>query len=280
MGRTLLTGATGRLGEALRLRLAESGRAVRATSRSPPTDADARERTADHDGDVDWVELDLADGTGVEAAVRDVDVVVHAASAPSGDSEAVDVEGTKRLLEAASDAGVSNFVYVSIAGIDEIPFTYYQHKLAAEEAVESSDVPGTILRATQFHSFVDDVVGMVAWLPVWPLPTKFQVQPIDVREVADAVVDHATPEASGRVAPMGGPAVRTLGDLASDYRAARGLRWPIVRLPIPGGVARAFRAGEATCPDRAVGTVTWEDWLAEQYGGESTSATSHTGSPT
>jgi len=212
------------------------------------------------------VELDLAEGTGVETALADADVIVHAASAPTGDTEAVDVEGTERLLDAADDAGVENFLYVSVVGIDDIPFSYYEYKLAAEEAIEASDVPETILRATQFHSFVDDILGSVAKLPVWPLPTKMQVQPVDADEVAEALVEHATPEARGRVPPVGGPEVHGLGELARAYREARGLCRFVVRLPVPGGVASAFRAGTATCPDRAVGGVTWEEWLAERYG--------------
>lgn len=264
MPRTLLTGATGTLGTALRPRLQAAGHEVRAASRSPPDDG--------HEA-VEWVELDLADGTGIDSAIDGVDVVVHAASAPTGDTEAVDVEGTNRLLAAAEDAGVSNFLYVSIVGVDEIPYDYYEHKLAAENAVASSDVQHTILRATQFHSFVHLIVGTAAKLPVWFLPTEFQVQPIAAEEVADAVVDRATPDASGRVPLVGGPEVQTLGDMAASYREARG-RWrPVVRLPLPGAVARGFRAGHNTCPERAVGTVTWEEWLAEHYGDGTATAT-------
>ncbi len=254
MTRTLLTGASGTLGTALQPRLRDASHEVRAASRSPPTDANA-----------DWVELDLADGTGVEAAVERVDVVIHAASAPQGDTEAVDVEGTRRLLAAAEDAGVSNFLYVSIVGIDDIPFSYYQHKLTAERAVEESDVPSTIVRATQFHEFIDELLGVIGRLPVWPLETKLRIQPVAVEEVADVIVDHASAESSGRVPDVGGPEVRTAGELARAYRQARGKRRPIIRIPLPGKTAAAFRAGEATCPDRAVGTVTWEDWLAERY---------------
>ncbi|WP_135535759.1 SDR family oxidoreductase [Halostella pelagica] len=262
MVRTLLTGATGTLGSALRPRLADAGHDVRAASRSPPSD-----------GDAEWVELDLADGSGVDAAVADVDVVVHAATAPRGDSEAVDVRGTERLLAAAAEAGVANVLYVSIVGVDEIPLSYYEHKLAAERAVEESDVPGTVLRVTQFHSFIDGLLGGLSRLPVWPLPTRFRLQPIDVGEAADAVVEHATTEPGGRVAPCGGPEVLTLGKIASAYRSARGLRRPIVRLPVPGNVAGGFRAGDGTRPDRAVGTVTWERWLAERYGSEGPATT-------
>ena len=255
--RTLLTGATGTLGSALRSRLLAAGRKVRATSRSPPDDTD---------DEVEWVATNLADGTGVRAALADVDVVVHAATAPRGDSETVDLRGTERLLEAAADVGATNFVYVSIVGVDEIPYTYYEHKLAAEWAVESSAVPSTVVRATQFHSFVFELLETVSRLPIWPVPTEVPLQPIDVGEVADAIVDYATLEASGRVPDIGGPERRTVGSLARAYRDARGSRRPVVRIPIPGAIASGFRTDGATCPDRAVGTVTWEEWLATQRG--------------
>lgn len=264
--RTLLTGATGTLGRELRPRLREAGHEVRAASRSLPGDGD-RDGNSGADlaaGRVDWVELDIVDGTGLEPALEGVDAVVHAATAPRGDSEAVDVRGTERLLEAAAAAGVSNFLYVSIVGVDGIPLSYYERKLAAERAVDASDVPSTIVRATQFHSFVHELLETVSRLPVWPLPTDFRIQPIDAGEAAAAIVERATLEPGGRAPPVGGPEVRTVGELARAYRDARGLRRPVVRLPVPGAVASGFRAGEALCPDRTVGTITWEEWLRQR----------------
>ena len=294
MGRALLTGVTGTLGTALQPRLREAGHDVRAASRSPPHErvwdastervgdastervgnastgraTDARTPTPRDDdsragqgGDLEWVELDLADGTGLERAVEGVDVVVHAASAPRGDSKTVDVEGTEALCEAAAAAGVSHLCYVSIVGVDEIPYSYYEHKLAAERHVEASSVPSTIVRITQFHEFVYELLGALGRLPVWPLPTKFRLQPIDVGEAADAIVELVEGEPVGRAAPVGGPEVRTAGELARAYREARSSRRPIVRLPIPGSVAAGFRSGAACCPDRAVGRCTWEQWL-------------------
>jgi len=268
---TLLTGATGTLGTALRPRLLDAGHEVRAASRSPPAEGDG-------DG-IEWIELDLVEGTGIEAAVDGAEVVVHAATAPQGDTEAVDGEGTERLLDAAADAGVSNFVYPSIVGVGEIPFSYYEHKLAAEEAVEASAVPGTIVRMTQFHSFVDELLSGVAKLPLWPLPTKLKSQPIDVGEAAGEIVQYATPDAAGRVPAVGGPEVMTLGEMAAAYREARGLRRPILRVPIPGKVAKGFRAGKATCPDRTVGTTAWEAWLDREYGAGERDARAPSASP-
>jgi len=255
MTTVLLTGATGVLGRELEPRLLDAGHDVRAASRSPPTG-----------GEVEWVELDLADGTGVREAVDGVGIVVHAASDARGDSESVDVRGTERLLDAAADADVANFVYVSIVGIDEIPYAYYEHKLEAERAVEASAVPSTIVRSTQFHPFVAALLATVSRLPLWPLPTEFRLQPIDTGEAADRVAEHATVEAVGRAPDVGGPDVLSVRQLAEAYREERGLHRPIVRLPIPGSVASAFRAGEATSPDRDVGTRTWNEWLAAQEG--------------
>jgi uncharacterized protein YbjT (DUF2867 family) len=167
MVRTLVTGGAGTLGSALRPRLLEAGHNVRASSRSPPAD-----------GDVEWVEMDLVEGTGVADAATDVDVIVHTTTAPQGDSEAVDVEGTERLLDAAAAAGVANFVYVSIVGVGEIPFPYYEHKLAAERAVEKSDVPSTIVRSTQFHSFVADLLGGL-WRRIGVSPPEIDAETLD-----------------------------------------------------------------------------------------------------
>jgi hypothetical protein len=47
---------------------------------------------------------------------------------------------------------------------------------------------------------------------------------------------------------------------------ARGLRRPIVHLPLPGKTAAAFRNGYNTCPEQKAGTMTWEEWLQETYG--------------
>lgn len=276
MHRTLLTGATGTLGQALQPRLREAGHTVRATSRSPPAGSDG---TDDADP-AEWVELDLEAGQGIERAVEDVDTVVHAASDPVGDSEAVDVRGTERLVEAAESADVEHLVYISIVGIDEIPYSYYEHKLAAEEAIEASDVPETILRATQFHQFIDRLLGMVAWSPMWLLPTDFMVQPIDAREVADRLAELADGEPQGMVSPLGGPEVRTGRELVEAYRDARERRRLVFRLPVPGDAAKEFRAGTNTCPDHAVGDVTWESWLSEEYSHHTDSATaSSTGAP-
>lgn len=256
MSRTLVTGATGTLGTALRPRLRAAGHTVRAAYRSLPEEPDRKD---------DWIKLDLREDANITSALENIDVVIHTATAPQGDTEAVDVQGTKRLLNAAETADVAHFIFPSIVGIDTIPFSYYNHKATAEQAVNESSIPTTIIRATQFHSFVAELLDYVAKLPVWPLPTRMQIQPVDVGEVADVIVDHANLVASGHSEPIGGPEIHSVRELAETYRDQRGLRRPILRLPLPSETIAAFRAGHATCPKHMVGTVTWEEWLSKRY---------------
>jgi uncharacterized protein YbjT (DUF2867 family) len=207
----------------------------------------------------------LANGTGLDAAVDGVDVIVHAASNPARQTEEVDVRGTERVLRAAHTAGVRHLIYVSIAGIDHIPFSYYQHKLAAEEVVTAGPVPWTIVRATQFHSFLDSILDGLARLPLlMPLPPSLQFQPVATGEVAAqlAKVVHGGP--AGRLPDIGGPEVHTLGELARIWLEIRDRRRLLVPLPLPGKVANAFRKGYATVPERKVGQITWEAWLRRE----------------
>ena len=255
MTRVLVTGGTGELGSHVVAGLDENGYTVRIMSRRPsqlPTDSDR-----------EWAQADLETGNGLASAVDGVDVVVHTASDPRN-SAAVDVAGTRKLVAQAADAGVDQFVYVSIVGIDAWEdgwFPYYRHKLAAEAAVEASDLRWAILRATQFHSFLDSGFSALRWAPIWPIPTRFQLQPVAPAEVADRLVAVVDDDARGRVPDFGGPETHHLGTLASTWQASRGTRRPVVRVPIPGTIASRVRDGAMVAADGDRGTVTWREWL-------------------
>lgn len=257
MTRVLVTGGAGTLGSALVPRLIEAGYVVRVMSRHGP-------RT-NLPPQVEWAQADLATGEGVQMAVDDVQVVVHAASTPAPSGK-VDVHGTQRLLEAARAAGVAHCFYISIVGIESAPYYYYRNKLKAEALVRESGVPWTILRATQFHQLIDRVLRAMVRGPVALLPTDLQFQPIDVRDVAGRIVTSLAAGPAGRLDDIGGPEVLTLGEMARAWLEARGLRRRIVHLPLPGKTAAAIRQGRITCPDKPYGTIAWQTWVQETYG--------------
>ena len=254
--RVLITGATGVLGRALLRRPAAGGYVVRGTGRGATGPG------------AEWTRANLASGEGVEASVEGVHTIIHAASNPRGDTESTDVRGTARLVEAARRAGVRHLVYVSIVGIDRVPLPYYRHKLAAEREVSSGRVPWTILRGTQFHDFVDSLLAGMMRYPIGLVPRDFRSQPVHVDDFADALWERVAAGPVHNAPEIAGPEVLTLGAMADAWKAARGIRKPILRLPVPGPLAAALRRGDSTSPSRAVGGVTWEQWLRAKYGSD------------
>lgn len=244
MGKILVTGGTGALGRHIVDRLREQGHEVRVLSR--------RAGAGTHTGD-------LATGAGVPEAVAGVDVVVHAAT-NFRRSGKPDLAQTGNLLRAAR--GVPHLLYVSIVGIDDLPLGYYRNKLACERLIENSGVPHTIARATQFHELLAWILRGAERLPIAPLPTDFRFQPVAATDVARRIAELVEGEPLGRAPDLGGPEVFTLAELADIWRSVRGRPRRIVRIPLPGGISRAYRAGKNTCPDHADGTVTWAEFVA------------------
>jgi uncharacterized protein YbjT (DUF2867 family) len=251
----LVTGASGVLGGAMLSRLRPEGHDVRGTSRRPNRQG--------------WFAADMATGDGLAEAVAGVDAVVHLASATTRYRNAgeVDVAGTRRLVTAAAQAGVRHLVYVSIVGVDRVPFGYFRHKLAAEAVVRSGPVPWSILRVTQFHQLLDErLLPAAGRLGVVLGDPEIAVQPVDPRDVADRIADLLAAGPSHAVENYGGPEVLPYADIVKPWLRARGRRRPLLMLRLPGRMMRAMRAGALTTMDRPTGIRTWREYLTEKYG--------------
>ncbi|MFD9337473.1 SDR family oxidoreductase [Streptomyces sp. NPDC060028] len=240
----LVTGGTGNLGALVVTRLRDAGHEVRVLSRHAP-----------------HYPVDLRDGSGLDAAMAGAQVVVHCASTPRGGDDVA----AGHLVEAARRAGtVTNILYISIVGVDVVPVGYYRMKLKVERILERSGLGVTILRTTQFHDLVAQVVGAVSKLPVAPLPNGVRVQPIAVEEVADRMAELAVPVPAGRVADMGGPEIHTLPELGRAYLTAIGRRRRVVPLPLAGKAYAGLKRGGNLTPAHAVGKVTFAEFLARR----------------
>jgi uncharacterized protein YbjT (DUF2867 family) len=212
------------------------------------------------------VQADLETGAGLTEAVQGMDVVVHAATGGNRHTWQIDVEGTRRLLEAVREAGVSHVVFMSIVGIDKVPYAVGKAKLACEDLIQQSGLPWSILRATQFHYGIDVLLNMLTRLPlVTLLPTDLLLQPVAEEEVARRLGEIVQVGPSGRLPDMGGPEVCTSGDLARIWFRQRGIHRAIISLWLPGKTASSMRQGGNTCPQQATGTVSWEAWLQQHY---------------
>ena len=230
--RIVVTGGKGRLGTEVVRTLEARGATVTSASR----------RTG----------VDLATGVGLDAALEGAECVVHAAIHPFR-HYTVNLGGTRRLIKILADRPAPpHLVYVSIVGCDRSPFRYYRAKYASELALKRSELPVTVVRATQFHTVVAAVARVATRGPLGFVPGGMSFQPCDHRWVAAEIADIALgPAPSGyhRAADRAGPERLSLAEAAELIHANEGKPTPrLITFPPIGGTLRAFEAG-ANLPD-------------------------------
>jgi uncharacterized protein YbjT (DUF2867 family) len=224
--KTLLVGATGLLGPEICERLTAAGRQVRALVR--PT-SDAGKRAALQGMGVELVEGDLKDAASLARACAGVQTVISTASSTlsrqSGDSiETVDHQGQLALVEAAKQAGVDRFVFVSFRENPQIQFPLTVAKRAVERALTSSGMAFTILQASYFMEVwltpalgFDAANGKVRLYGDGQQPISW----ISYKDVARAAADTLI-EGTGRnmVLELGGPQSLSPRDVVRMFEAA------------------------------------------------------------
>jgi len=256
----LVTGGTGNLGHYVVQGLEAKGCRVRVMSRKPHP---SRPNT-------EYVVGDIARSIGIEAAVAGAEAIVHSASAQSGDDVA-----TRNLMKAAQASPTRpHLVFVSIVGVSDIRFSYFQTKLICEKIVMESGLPWTLQRATQFYDYLYKGTRGTSWMPVIPVPKDFRVQPIDPAEVAVKLVELALGPAQRRVPDIGGPEVSTWAEMTRKYLCLIGRRRPIFEFPMPG--TRSIRNGALLVggdSGTTYGRTTWEQFLRRRLAGNAATAT-------
>lgn len=145
----LVVGGTGDLG----------GRVVRLLT-ARQSEVRCLSRTGTQLTDVVVVQGDLTDPASLRAACRGVDTVVASATAigrrlarlPGSSIRAVDEAGMLSLVDAAEEAGVRRFVYVSYAGVDAGLGTPLERaKVAVEERLRQARFARVIVRPDAFQ---------------------------------------------------------------------------------------------------------------------------------
>ena len=248
MERIAVAGATGRVGRHVVDVLEGDGHEVVAISRSQGVDVITRD--------------------GLAAALDGVESVVDAATGPSAEQDAATeffTTAARNLQEAGSRAGVRQIVVVSIIGTDKFTAGYGAAKLAHERASLAGPVPARILRAAQFHEFVEVLMawgrqGEVCYLP--PMLTQL----VAARTVAEALAALAVapqPAAGEPVSEIAGPREEYLPDAAALLAARRGDVVKIEAASNPADPDNALNSSGALLPgpDATLAGPTFEEWL-------------------
>ena len=250
--RIAVTGATGRVGSHLVEILEQRGHDVVPIARSKG--------------------VDVVTGEGLEEALAGAETIIDTATGPSPDQkEATEFfsASARNVQRAGALAGARRIVVVSIIGIDKFQGGYNAAKLAQEQALLQGPLPVRIVRAAQYHEFVEPLVGWtirdgVAYLP------EMQTQLVAARAVAETLADVAEePEIeNGRITEVAGPRAERLADAAAALFASRGESYEIRE--VRGGPladpddpdAEAYAEGAALPnPGAKLAGPSYEEWL-------------------
>jgi uncharacterized protein YbjT (DUF2867 family) len=248
-----VTGATGRVGSHLVEILEQRGHHVVPIARSRG--------------------VDVVSGEGLDEALAGAQTIIDTATGAGPDQEAATAFFTasaRNLQRAGAEAGARRIVVVSIIGIDKFEGGYLAAKVAQEHTLLEGPLPVRIVRAAQFHEFVEQLVGWTIQDGVAYLP-EMRTQLVAARVVAETLADAAEePEIqNGKITEVAGPQAERLGDAARVLFASRGDSFEIREsrggpLADPGhpDAAAYAEGGALPNPGAKLAGPSYEEWLA------------------
>ena len=243
-----VTGATGRVGRHVVDVLEDRGHDVVPISRSSG--------------------VDVITGEGLAEALAGVEGIVDAATQPANDLDAATAfftTSTRNLQEVGQDAGVQRIVMISIVGADRFTGSFLAASAKHERAMATGPIPVQILRATQFHEFVPEMVewgrqGDVIFMP------KIRTQLVAARSVAEALADMVNgseAHSNGAIPEIGGPRPERLVEMARLFVAQRGDTTRVEEVANPDDPDHELLENGALFPgpDAALAGPTFEEWV-------------------
>jgi uncharacterized protein YbjT (DUF2867 family) len=166
-------------------------------------------------------------GEGLKEAMAGAQVVIDLANSPSFEDKAVleffETSG-RNLLAAEAAAGVRHHIALFIVGTDRSDNGYFRAKVAQEKLIETSGIPYTIIRSTQFLEFLGGIAASSADGNMVRLsPGMFQ--PIAADDVAPIVAKVALAAPQNGSVEIAGPERAPFNEIVARYlkadRAAR-----------------------------------------------------------
>jgi len=147
-------------------------------------------------------------GEGLADALKGAQVVVDVSNAPSWEDQAVleffETSG-RNLLGAEAAAGVEHHVALSVVGTERLLASgYFRAKMAQEQLIKASQIPYTIVRATQFFEFASGITKNATEGASVRLPSAL-MQPIAADDVAALLADVAVSEPKNGMLEIAGP---------------------------------------------------------------------------
>ena len=211
--------------------------------------------------------IDLMTGDGLSDALRGADAVIDVSATSSTKTrDAIRFFGTatSNLLAAEREAGVPHHVAISIIGAAPINANYYAGKKVQEDLLLERSDGWSLLRTTQFHGFVRQIIPAGKVGPLQLVPTM-RSQPVSAAEVATELVAIAVGGPVGIAPDLAGPHEENMADMVRRYLAVQGEKRKVLQMPLPGAWGRGMRSGALLPkPGTRLGSQTFDAWLAQQ----------------
>ena len=204
-------------------------------------------------------------GEGLKEAMAGTQVVIDLANSPSFEDRAVlqffETSG-RNLLAAEAAAGVRHHVALSIVGDDRSPDNgYFRAKVAQEKLIETSGIPYTIIRSTQFLEFLRAIAdSSTEGSLIRVSPGLFQ--PIAADDVAAAVADVAVAPPRNGIVEIAGPERAPFNEIVARYLKAVGDPRKVVSDPEAryfGG--RVEERSLVPLGEARLGHIGFDEWL-------------------
>jgi uncharacterized protein YbjT (DUF2867 family) len=218
--------------------------------------------------------VDVITAEGLAEALDGVEGVVDAASWPTAEQEpATEFFNTSAAnLQAYGErAGVRRIVVVSIIGADRFSAGFIASKIPHEQAHLTGPIPVRVLRAAQFHEFVELLMEWGRRDDVIYVP-NMRTQLVAARTVAAALAELATdpepvsPIHDAPIREIAGPRAEDLVEIARLVVARRGnpVRIEGVSDPADPDRDQYESGGLLPGPDATLAGPTFEEWLESQ----------------
>jgi uncharacterized protein YbjT (DUF2867 family) len=211
--------------------------------------------------------VDATTGRGLAEALAGADVVVDVSNSPNWDDAAVLAffeSSSRNLVRTEQQAGVRHHVALSVVGTDRLQESgYFRAKLAQEKLIKGSDIPYTIVRATQFFEFLRAIADTGMTDNRTHLP-NVSFQPIAAEDVATAVAAAAVGAPANDTIEIAGPERQPMSKLVARYLKDTNDPREVVSDPQARyyGIRvddRSLVPGE----NARLGTIRLDDWLEQ-----------------
>ncbi|HEY0713207.1 MAG TPA: NAD(P)H-binding protein [Polyangia bacterium] len=211
--------------------------------------------------------VDILTGAGLDAALAGKDVVVDVSNSPSFEDAAVlsfFETSARNVLPAEARAGIKHHIALSVVGDDRMgDIGYMRAKIAQEKAIKASQVPYTIVRATQFFEFIGAIANTGTVGDTVRLPYAL-MQPIAANDVATLLAEVVVQAPLNDTIEIAGPESIGIDEFARRLLRAKG----DPRLVEGDSQARYFggKVDDRTLrpgPHPRIGPTRFGDWLGQ-----------------